>query len=55
MLDNFEDKHYNSMVDIIEPEDIINMTNGTNTKRTIAKLIARSPRGVIGLMSAYLR
>jgi len=55
MLDNFEDKHYNSIVDIIEPEDIINMTNGTNTKRTIAKLISRSPRGVIGLMSAYLR
>ena len=43
------------VVEIIEPEDIINLTNGTDTKRTIAKLIARSPRGVIGLMSAYLR
>jgi len=55
MLDSFEDKHFNAIVEIIEPDDIINMTNGTNVKRTIAKLIARSPRGVIGLMSAYIR
>ncbi len=55
MLDSFEDKHFNAIVEIIEPDDIINMTNGTNVKRTIAKLIARSPRGVIGLMSTYIR
>ena len=55
MFDRFEDKHYNTLVEIIEPDDIINLTNGESVTRTVARLVARSPRGMISLMSAYIR
>jgi digeranylgeranylglycerophospholipid reductase len=54
MFDKFNDEHFNTIAEVIEPDDIINLTNGLNVKRTVARIIARSPRSIIGLMSAYL-
>lgn len=55
MLDKFEDEDLNTLARILSSEDIVNIANGTNVGRTLAKLVTRAPRGIIRLMQAYLR
>jgi len=55
MLDKFEDEDLNTLARIISSEDILNLANGTNVGRTLAKLVTRAPRGILGLLQAYLR
>jgi digeranylgeranylglycerophospholipid reductase len=55
MLDKFEDEDLNTLAKILSSEDILNMANGTNVGRTLAKLVTRAPRGIIRLLQAYLR
>ena len=54
MLDKFSDENLNTLANVITNEDVLNLANGTSVVRTLTKVIARSPRGIIGLMSAYL-
>lgn len=55
MLDKFKDEDLNTLARILSSEDILNIANGTNVGRTLAKLVTRAPRGIIRLMQAYLR
>ena len=55
MLDKFEDEDLNTLARMLSSEDIINIANGTNVGRTLAKLMTRAPRGILRLMQAYLR
>lgn len=55
MLDKFEDEDLNTLARILSSDDILNIANGTNVGRTLAKLVTRAPRGIIRLMQAYLR
>jgi digeranylgeranylglycerophospholipid reductase len=55
MLDKFSDDDLNTLSTIITNEEILALANGENSKRTIAKIIARSPRKIMKLMAAYLR
>jgi len=55
MLDKFEDADLNTLARILSSDDILNIANGTNVGRTLAKLVTRAPRGIIRLMQAYLR
>jgi len=55
MLDRFKDEDLNTLARIISSEDILNLANGTNVGRTLAKLVTRAPRGILGLLQAYLR
>ena len=55
MLDKFEDADLNTLASILSSDDILNIANGTNVGRTLAKLVTRAPRGIIRLMQAYLR
>ena len=55
MLDKFEDEDLNTLASILSSEDIINIANGMNIGRTLAKLVTRAPRGILRLMQAYLR
>ena len=54
MLDKFTDEDLNTLARIVSSEDILNLANGTNVGRTLAKLVTRSPRGILRLMQAYL-
>jgi hypothetical protein len=36
-------------------EDVLNLANGTSVAQTLTRVVARSPRGIIGLMSSYLK
>jgi digeranylgeranylglycerophospholipid reductase len=54
MLDKFTDDDLNTLARIISSEDILNLANGTNVGRTLAKLVTRSPSGILKLMQAYL-
>jgi hypothetical protein len=40
---------------VITKEDIISLANGIAVKRTLAKIVARAPGKIIGLISSYLR
>jgi hypothetical protein len=55
MLDKFSDDDLNILSTIITNEEILSLANGQNTKRTVAKICARSPGKIIKLMAAYLR
>ncbi len=55
MLDKFSDDDLNTLSTIITNEEILALANGENSKRTIAKIVARSPRKIMKLMAAYLR
>jgi len=55
MLDRFSDDDLNILSTIITNEEILALANGENSKRTVAKIIARSPRKIMRLMAAYLR
>jgi len=55
MLDKFSDENLNILAKVMTNEDVLNLANGTSVARTLTKVVARSPRGIIGLMSAYLK
>jgi digeranylgeranylglycerophospholipid reductase len=54
MLDRFSDDNLNTLAKVITHEDVLNLANGTAVAKTLTKIIARSPRGIINLLSAYL-
>ncbi len=55
MLDKFSDENLNILAKVMTNEDVLNLANGTSVARTLTKVVARSPKGIIGLMSAYLK
>jgi len=55
MLDKFSDENLNTLAKVITHEDILRLANGVDVPQTIARIVARSPLGIIGLMSSYLR
>ncbi len=54
MLDKFSDDDLNTLSTIITNDEILSLANGENTKRTVAKICARSPGKIMKLMVAYL-
>jgi digeranylgeranylglycerophospholipid reductase len=55
MLDKFSDENLNILAKVMTHEDILNLANGTSVARTLTRIVARSPKGIINLMSAYLK
>ena len=55
MLDKFSDENLNILAKVVTNEDVLNLANGTSVTRTITRIMARSPKGIINLMSAYLK
>ncbi|MFB0558199.1 MAG: geranylgeranyl reductase family protein [Candidatus Bathyarchaeia archaeon] len=55
MLDRFSDENLNTLARVITNEDVINLANGVSVTRTLVRIMARSPIGIIKLMSAYVR
>jgi len=55
MLDKFSDENLNTLAKVVTHEDVINLANGTAVARTLTKIVARAPIGIMGLISAYLR
>ena len=54
MLDRFSDEDLNALSTVITNDEILSLANGENTKRTVAKIVARSPGKIMKLMTAYL-
>jgi digeranylgeranylglycerophospholipid reductase len=55
MLDKFSDENLNILAKVMTHEDVLNLANGTSVARTLTRIVARSPREIINLMSAYLK
>ena len=55
MLDKFSDEDLNTLSMIITNDEILSLANGENTKRTVAKIVARTPGKIMKLMAAYLK
>jgi digeranylgeranylglycerophospholipid reductase len=55
MLDRFSDENLNTLARVVTHEDVLNLANGNEVAKTLARLVARSPKGIMGLLSAYLR
>ena len=55
MLDKFSDDDLNILSTVITNDEILSLANGQNTKRTVAKICARSPGKIMKLMAAYLK
>ncbi len=55
MLDKFSDENLNILAKVMTHEDVLNLANDTSVARTLTRIVARSPRGIINLMSAYLK
>lgn len=55
MLDRFSDENLNTLARVITNEDVINLANGVSVTRTLVRIMARSPIGIIRLISAYVR
>ena len=55
MLDKFSDVDLNTLSTIITNDEILSLANGDGTKKTIAKIVARSPGKIMKLMAAYLK
>ena len=55
MLDKFSDDDLNTLSTVITNDEILSLANGQNTKRTVAKICARSPGKIMKLMAAYLK
>jgi hypothetical protein len=54
MLDKFSDENLNTLAKVVTNEDVLNLANGTAVARTMTKIVARAPVGILGLLSAYL-
>ncbi len=55
MIDKFSDDDLNTLAGVVNSEDIFNLVNGTDVKRTLAKIVKRSPGKILKLVSAYMR
>ena len=55
MLDKFSDDDLNTLSTVITNDEILALANGENSKKTIAKIVARSPGKIMKLMTAYLQ
>jgi digeranylgeranylglycerophospholipid reductase len=55
MLDKFSDEDLNTLSTVITNDEILSLANGENMKKTLAKIIARSPGKIMKLMTAYLK
>jgi hypothetical protein len=55
MLDKFSDDDLNTLAGVITNEDVLNLANGTDVKKTLAKMVKRSPGKIVKLVAAYLR
>jgi digeranylgeranylglycerophospholipid reductase len=55
MLDKFSDDDLNILSTVITNDEILALANGENTKKTVAKIVARSPGKIMKLMAAYLK
>ncbi len=55
MLDKFSDENLNTLAKVVTHEDVINLANGPAVARTLTRIVARAPIGIMGLISAYLR
>ncbi len=55
MLDRFSDDDLNTLAGIITNEDILNLANGMAVGRTLTRIVARAPVGIMKLVSAYMR
>jgi len=55
MLDKFSDENLNTLAKVVTHEDVINLANGTAVARTLTRIVARAPIGIMGLISEYLR
>jgi digeranylgeranylglycerophospholipid reductase len=55
MLDKFSDENLNTLAKAVTHEDVLNLANGTAVARTVARIVARSPRGIVSLLTSYLR
>jgi digeranylgeranylglycerophospholipid reductase len=55
MIDKFSDDDLNTLAGVVNSEDIFNLVNGTDVKRTLAKIVKRSPGKILKLVAAYMR
>ena len=55
MIDKFSDDDLNTLAGVVDSEDIFNLVNGTDVKRTLAKIVKRSPGKILKLVAAYMR
>jgi digeranylgeranylglycerophospholipid reductase len=55
MLDKFSDENLNTLAKVMSNEDVLNLVNGISVTQTLTRIVARSPSGIINLMSAYLK
>jgi digeranylgeranylglycerophospholipid reductase len=55
MIDKFSDDDLNMLAGVVNSEDIFNLVNGTDVKRTLAKIVKRSPGKILKLFAAYMR
>ncbi len=55
MLDKFSDENLNTLAKVVTHEDVLNLANGTAVARTLTRIVARAPIGIMGLISEYLR
>jgi digeranylgeranylglycerophospholipid reductase len=55
MIDKFSDDDLNTLAGVVNSEDIFNLVNGTDVKKTLAKIVKRSPGKILKLVAAYMR
>ena len=55
MLDKFNDDDLNTLSTVITNDEILALANGENSKKTITKIVARSPGKIMKLMATYLQ
>ena len=55
MLDKFSDENLNTLAKAVTHEDVLNLANGTAVAKTLTRIVARAPIGIMGLISAYIR
>jgi len=55
MLDKFNDDDLDALASILTNEDVLNLANGNDVKKTLARIVKRSPVKIMKLIAAYLR
>jgi len=55
MLDKFNDDDLDALASIVTNEDVLNLANGNDVKKTLARIVKRSPVKIMKLIAAYLR
>ncbi len=54
MLDKFNDDDLDALASIVTNEDVLNLANGNDVKKTLARIVKRSPVKIMKLIAAYL-